>query len=401
MPLEERARLGEVRVAMVPVRAVGADRVGDRLRVTGGDELDGPARCSFGRVAGAELVDGRTGAGHALEDLVADHARRLCGRTEDAQHHVVRTEDLRDVDVGDLVEKADVADAGGLRLGLGLVGSPAEEIPLDAFVLRHPRRLDDVLRAVQRQVGAMVEDAEGPRRVRGELCRRLHRTEHRLVRARQQRAHPRSRHAELVGAEVHMARRVPGHEVRRVHHPRLERVQLPRPRLLRLPLALFQHLLVPGRDHRIEEHLHPPRMRPAAGGEDVALATDRHPHEIGQRLPAQTAQGRLDVAEAGEPLHEEVVHLPPQLAEERGRHAIARVAGIEPSPEQYLLCHKGLIIPQPTGVVHPRRAGDGARAGCETETGGHWGLPSSERWTDSLPRGPSASRSPSPCASAP
>ena len=160
MLLEEGARLGEVHVAPGPVVAVCAHCVGNRLRVAGRHELDRGAALRLRRIAGAELVDSRPRARHALVHLVADHAARLLSGAEHAKHHVVGADDLRHLDVRHLVEEADVRDARGLGLSLCLVRAPAKEVPLYALVLRHARRLHDVLRTVERKVRAVVEHLE-------------------------------------------------------------------------------------------------------------------------------------------------------------------------------------------------------------------------------------------------
>ena len=88
-----------------------------------------------------------------------------------------------------------------------------------------------------------------------------------------------------------------------------------RPRLFRLPFLLLENLLVPRRNHRIENDRNPAPVRPAAGRGDIALSGDRHPDEIGFRFRRKAAGKRLDVAETRRDPDKEEIHLPAEFPE--------------------------------------------------------------------------------------
>ena len=318
MLLEKAARLGEVRIAVNPVVAVRTHCVRDRLGISRRHELDRLALLRLRRIARAELIDRRAAARHAFVHLVADHPRRLRRGAEHAQHHIMRRDHLRHLHIRHLVQKRYVPDPRRLRLRRRLVRAPAEKVPLYAFVLRHPRRLHDVLRAVQRQIRPVIQHLE-----RLSAWNRVLRLEHRLVRPRKQNSQTFARHVKILLAEIHVAARIPADDVRRGHHLLLAHQKLLRARFLGLPLELLQHLLVPRRDHRVEDHRDTTPMRPTARGQHIALTRHRHPHQIGLRPELQSPQKRLHVPEARPDLDEEEINLPSQLFEKRDVHAIA------------------------------------------------------------------------------
>lgn len=327
---------GEEFLAAVDPRGYG---VGEGFGVAGGNEGDRGAVFGLGGVAGAELVDDGSATGHCLIDFVSDDAGGFLGGAEDAEDDVGGSDDAWDVDVGDLFEEGDVGDSLGFFLGGGLVGAPSQEVPVDVEALGHACGLDDGLGAVQRQVGAMVEDAEGG----GGVMRRVvlgavGGAEDLFVGAGEEDAQFFAGDAHARVEEVRVAGGVAEQTVDGIEQARLPGEEAFRARLVGRPFFLLQDFFVPGGDHGVEGDGDAAFVGPAGGGGGIALAGDGDPDEVGSE-PFWAAQGVFQIAQRAAPFDGEDRDLPSQFLEEGDVDAVAGVGGVEAAPPEDGLFH--------------------------------------------------------------